>query len=204
MFDIYLLILFYKFLQAGDDFLDAFYELIQCPLSIYDRCNDVDHCLGFVAKVCCRLCDENMSQRKPVANGHDLNDTESDAEDDELHPFVMKLFEFLIKVGCKTDHIVSSLSYSYKFFQVSDSQDKAVRLRSCQFIGILLRSLNVNISEALFSKLINALRLRVRDKFFRIRVIGIWALHRLQSPREPDCSAIKGTFVLNVFPFTKN
>lgn len=96
------LVLFHEcfLFQVDSDFLDTFYELIQYPLSIYDRCDDVDHCLGFVAKVCCQLCDENVAQRRTSASGQE-NGFESDFEEDEdeLHPFVMKLFEFLIKVN---------------------------------------------------------------------------------------------------------
>ncbi|CAD6226878.1 GSCOCG00005958001-RA-CDS [Cotesia congregata] len=101
-----------------------------------------------------------------------LDESQTEDEDDDsvsLSTFALKIFNY-----CQEKH---------------EAQDKTVRMRICQLINKMLRSMpdNAIVDDLLFESLQKVLISRSIDKAPKVRAQAMAALGRLQEPDNPDC-----------------
>lgn len=90
-----------------------------------------------------------------------------------MDPFLLKIFDFLMKSHCAVD--------------------PGVRFRVCYFFNMLLTAMgdNAYIDDILCERIITTMLDRVLDRSSKVRAQAILALQRLQDPSDEDCRVMK-------------
>ncbi|KAK0164610.1 hypothetical protein PV328_003221 [Microctonus aethiopoides] len=150
-----------------EHFCDAFINCLKVPLCVGDRHPHVENVLEFAAKFSVSL--------------YTFNDAE-DEPDEDICPFLTKIFEFLI--------------------EKNDVKDPAVRFRICHFLNMILNSMGESafIDDNICDKISNAMMDRLMDRSPKVRTQAVYALHRLQDPLDDQCPVI----TVFIFHMTKD
>ncbi|NWH32746.1 CND3 protein, partial [Chloropsis hardwickii] len=85
------------------------------------------------------------------------------------------------------------LNYVFKFLLEShDASSHAVRFRTCQLVNKILENMpeNAEIDDDLFDKINEAMLVRLKDKFSSVRIQAVFALSRLQDPKDANCPVV--------------
>lgn len=124
----------------------------------------VERTLEFVARFAHHLCPSAADPDDPDATAE---------EPEQVHPFFHNLFDFLL-----TSH---------------DAGSQAVRLRCCQLLNKLLLHLGANayLEDELYERLHQAMLERLQDVAPSVRVQAVFALSRLQEPKNKQCPVIR-------------
>ncbi|XP_015116140.1 condensin complex subunit 3 [Diachasma alloeum] len=149
-----------------DHFVSEFIRCLKYPFVVLEKYPAVENILDFAAKFAMML--------QPVPEARDeTSPAEYDEEEDELNPLLQKLLEF-----CLEHH---------------SAVDVAVRYRCCYFINLLLSSMSEDayLSDQTCDDIREAMTERLLDKSPKVRVMAIYAIHRMQDPNNHDCPIIK-------------
>lgn len=156
-----------------DDFTSKFLSLIRHPMVVYTREPCVEKTIQFLSKavtyVAVRDNKKNTKEPNPDKNGE---------EDDEMHPLLSSLFNFLL--------------------DVHSAKERAIRFRVCQLVTLLLKDLGegAQIDDELYDRIYRCMVQRLRDKSAQVRVHAVLALTRLQDPTDETCPIIKAYMIL--------
>ena len=103
----------------------------------------------------------------------------SEEESEQMNPFLVKLFDFLM--------------------QSHNAVDQGVRYRVCYFLNMIFASMGdtAYIDDILCDKITTNMMDRLLDKSPKVRAQAILALQRLQDPTDDDCPVIK-TFLFHL------
>lgn len=147
-------------------FWDDFIYHLKYFMVIYRREPAVDRTIDFVAEFV-----TSLQIGKQGINGT-ADEQEVTRNEDEMHPFLLKFFHFLL--NCH------------------GARDRGVRFRTCQLVNKLLNYLgeDAQIDDELFESIYQAMLQRVKDKFPAVRVQAVTALTRLQDPSDKGCPII--------------
>ncbi|XP_015584822.1 condensin complex subunit 3 [Cephus cinctus] len=139
-----------------DVFIEYFILCLMVPLTRSEIHPHVENTLGFAAKFAVNL-----------------QSSKGDESDEDMCPFLLKLFDFLL------DH--------------HNSKDTAVRYRVCYFVNMLLNGMGENafLEDVLCDKISANMMERLLDKSPKVRAQAVFALHRLQDPADEQCPIIK-------------
>ncbi|ESO01922.1 hypothetical protein HELRODRAFT_161124 [Helobdella robusta] len=136
---------------------------------VFKREQAVERALDFITKFACSLNSVKNKENLPTATADD---------DDDMHPFLLDLFNFLL--------------------QSHDVRSKAVRFRVCQLINKLLIDLgdNANIDDVLYQQIYDSMLTRLSDICPVVRTHAVLALKRLQDPENDACPIIEAFLTL--------
>lgn len=77
--------------------------------------------------------------------------------------------------------------------QVHDANDKTVRYRACQLLGLITDYIGESeIDDEICDEILQSMHIRLSDKVPNVRVQAVKALSRLQDPSDKHCPIIKG------------
>ncbi|XP_014662926.1 PREDICTED: condensin complex subunit 3-like [Priapulus caudatus] len=149
--------------KMGDDnFYKDFIHHLKYLMIVYEQEPAVERSIDFVTEFIASF----HPSKKDISE-----DKSEESSGDEMHPFILKFFNFLLK-----SH---------------GARDRAVRMRSCQIINKLLNNLgDAQIDDELFEGIYRAMLERVKDKYPVVRVQAVTALIRLQDPSDTGCPII--------------
>ncbi|BFZ07082.1 hypothetical protein BsWGS_10121 [Bradybaena similaris] len=159
-----------------DEFWTQFLKLIKHPFVVYAREPAVEKTIEFIAKAVTDLATEQSRKLKSSKKAKKIIDEED--EDEDMHPLLLKLFEFLL--------------------EVHSAKERAVRFRVCQLVTQLLHNLGegAQIDDELYYRLYQCMVERLRDKCPLVRVHAVLALTRLQDPADENCPIAKAYIIL--------
>uniref|UniRef100_A0A8C5AXW1 Non-SMC condensin I complex, subunit G n=1 Tax=Gadus morhua TaxID=8049 RepID=A0A8C5AXW1_GADMO len=146
----------YNTLEDKTLFHEKFIHYLKYAMIVYKREPAVENVIEFVAKFA----------------------SKEDEEEEDDHPFLTFIFNFLLESHKANSH--------------------AVRFRVCQLINKLLGSMseNAQIDDDLFDSLHQAMLIRVTDKFPNVRIQAALAMTRLQQPQDPDCPTVSAYMLI--------
>ncbi|KAH9487816.1 hypothetical protein Btru_068330 [Bulinus truncatus] len=153
-------------LQATE--LEGNRKLALPPLAVDTHEECVENIIDFIAKAATHLeSQKDNTKNKNAASENEFNNGEP------THPFLVKLFEFLISI------------HRY--------QDYTIRFRVCQLIYKLLSHLKeyAQIECELFDSILNSMLERLHDNCPLVRAFAVFALSRLQTPQDNTCPVLK-------------
>ncbi|GFR80137.1 condensin complex subunit 3 [Elysia marginata] len=158
----------------NDEFTSEFLSLIRHPMAVYTREPCVEKTIDFLSKAVTYVAakdNKNQINKDPKTAEID------EQEDDEMHPLLSSLFNFLL--------------------DVNSAKERAIRFRVCQLVTHLLRDLGegAQIDDELYDRIYRCMVQRLRDKCAQVRVHAVLALTRLQDPTE-TCPIIKAYMIL--------
>lgn len=150
-----------------EKFYEEFIRLVKYFLIVFKREPAVERAIDFISKFSTSLQTSASGEEK------DSEKSNSSAAEQDMHPFLLKLFRFLL--------------------QNHKAQDKSVRFRCCHLINKLLCDMGEDalIDDELYDKIYESMLIRLRDKFAVVRAHAVLALARLQNPADRDCPIIK-------------
>ncbi|KAK2143344.1 hypothetical protein LSH36_852g00004, partial [Paralvinella palmiformis] len=154
------------------EFWDTFLRHMQYCLIVFKREPAVDRTVNFIVQFATSLSLESRAKKKIE------NEANDEKEEEEMDPFLLKLFNFLLK-----HH---------------GANDQAVRFRCCQIINKLLASLgdDYELDEDLYDEIFEAMLTRLKDKYPTVRTQAVLALTRLQDPQNKECLVISSYMFL--------
>lgn len=149
-----------------NEFWDGFFHHMKYSLVVLTREPTVERMINFIVQFATSL---SLASREKKKLEDEANDEQ---HEDEMDPFLLKLFNFLL------EHHAAN--------------DKAVRFRCCQIISKLLSSLgdDYELEEDLYDKVFEVMLKRVKDKCPSVRTQAVLALTRLQDPQNKECPVI--------------
>uniref|UniRef100_A0A1B6MTZ4 Nuclear condensin complex subunit 3 C-terminal domain-containing protein n=1 Tax=Graphocephala atropunctata TaxID=36148 RepID=A0A1B6MTZ4_9HEMI len=103
-------------------------------------------------------------------------------------------FAVSFSFGLKEEESCPLLEGTFKFiFDSHDSDIQLVRLRVCQLMNRLLDNMghDATVLEATYNKIAENMLIRLQDCMSSVRTQAVYALHRLQSPQDPNCDIIQ-------------
>ncbi|XP_064631068.1 condensin complex subunit 3-like isoform X2 [Lineus longissimus] len=152
-----------------EEFWEQFEHHLKFSLIVFQREPTVERTIEFIVKFATSF----LRPKKTEAEDSD--------EEEEIHPFIAKFFDFLL--------------------EVHNARDRAVRFRCCQLINKLLHSMgeNAQIDDDLYDRIFHAMLYRLKDKFPIVRIQAVLALARLQDPTNKDCPVINAYIFLLAF-----
>ena len=130
---------------------------------VYQRQPPVERLIDFIAKFAASFLD-SQKENKP-SEEKQMSPTSSDSEDEEMNPFVVKIFDYCLEVFCQ-DSMIRMINTQFlilrlkrwiiyaAFLQHHDANDKAVRFRLCQLINQLLSNMGeeAQIDDSLYDR----------------------------------------------------
>ncbi|RUS91586.1 hypothetical protein EGW08_000701 [Elysia chlorotica] len=166
---------FHKIYKKADktEFISEFLSLIRHPMSVYAREPCVEKTIEFMSKAVIYVSVKDSKKES------DKNPRTEDGEgEDEMHPLISSLFNFLL--------------------DVHSAKERAVRFRVCQMLTHLLKDLGdgAQIDDDLYDRIYRCMVQRLRDKCAQVRVHAVLALMRLQDPTDETCPIIKAYMIL--------
>ncbi|XP_031571204.1 condensin complex subunit 3-like [Actinia tenebrosa] len=154
--------------SSEEEFRECFLDHLRYAMIVFKREPAVERIAEFVAK----YSTAKIYYEKAPEKGDNISDDEDDSDSEPTNPFLQFMFKFLL--------------------DCHDAKDKGVRFRSCQLINKLLNNMDddASIDDDIADGILTSMLKRLKDKIPAIRIQAVYALSRLQDPRDDDCPVL--------------